>query len=91
MRQLSPPTEQNEKATNENDATAANTNFYDVRHNIRKRKSYELQWLKTLYKQGEIHHQENIKMQKKFLKLYKEHLQRITLNKNKKSLRFSLY
>lgn len=76
IRQPSPPTEQNE-SSNENDSAAINTNFYNARRNIRKRrKSDEPQWVTKLYKQREIHHQRNIKMQKKCLKLFKSYLQK---------------
>jgi len=69
-------TEQNEESTNENDSAAINANCY-VRHNIRKRrKSDKPQWVKILYEQREIHHQRNIKMQKRFLKLFKKYLQK---------------
>lgn len=77
IRQPSLPTEQNEESTKENDSAAVNTIFYDVGRNIRKRrKSDEPQWVTKLYKQREIHHQRNIKMQKKCLKLFKSYLQK---------------
>jgi len=48
-----------------------------VRRNIRKRrKSNKPQWVKILYEQREIHHQRNIKMQKRYLKLFKKYLQK---------------
>ncbi|XP_032669668.1 uncharacterized protein LOC116843389 [Odontomachus brunneus] len=62
------------ESNNENDSAAINTS-YNARRNIRKRRKNEPEWVK-IYKQKEVHHKENIKMQKRFLKIFKIYLQK---------------
>lgn len=58
------------ESSDENDSPIPDI-CHDIRHNIRKRRRTDKNtYLQDLYEQREVHHQENIKMQKKFLVLF---------------------
>lgn len=70
----STPTEQIAESTDENNS-AVNT-FPDIGRHIRERRqSDEPKWVKALCKQREAHHEENMKIKKRFLTLFEKYVQ----------------
>ncbi|XP_024884071.1 uncharacterized protein LOC112462501 [Temnothorax curvispinosus] len=82
IRQPSPPTQEIGDSTDENSAAAANTS-YNTGRNIRKRRrSDEPTWVKTLYEQRKVHHEDNVKIKNEFLELFKKYVQKENVQEN---------